>query len=90
VSVSVSAVIERHIIDSMLLPRVMDTMCASMLHAVAAGNLPPAATKAVCVDINPAVVAKLADRGSSQTLGLVTDLESFLRELSEALTVAPS
>jgi lysine-ketoglutarate reductase/saccharopine dehydrogenase-like protein (TIGR00300 family) len=60
-------------------------MCASMLHAIAAGNLLPAATRAVCVDINPAVVTKLADRGSSQTLGLVTDVESFLRELVEAL-----
>jgi len=60
-------------------------MCASMLHAIATGNLLSAAVKTVCVDINPAVVTKLADRGSSQTLGLVTDVESFLRELSECL-----
>src|SRR5580704_10634755 len=60
-------------------------MCASMLHAIATGNMLPAATKTVCVDINPSVVTKLADRGSSQTLGLVTDVESFLRELSECL-----
>ncbi len=60
-------------------------MCASMLHAIATGNLLPAATRAVCVDINPAVVTRVADRGSSQTLGLVTDVESFLRELGEAL-----
>ena len=64
-------------------------MCASMLHAIATGNLLPAATRTVCVDINPAVVAKLADRGSSQTLGLVTDVESFLRELGEALAAEP-
>ena len=64
-------------------------MCASMLHAIATGNLLPAATRTVCVDINPAVVAKLADRGSSQTLGLVTDVESFLRELGEALVAEP-
>jgi lysine-ketoglutarate reductase/saccharopine dehydrogenase-like protein (TIGR00300 family) len=60
-------------------------MCATMLHAIATGNLLPAVVKTVCVDINPAVVTKLADRGSSQTLGLVTDVESFLRELSECL-----
>jgi lysine-ketoglutarate reductase/saccharopine dehydrogenase-like protein (TIGR00300 family) len=60
-------------------------MCASMLHAIATGNMLPAATRTVCVDINPSVVTKLADRGSSQTLGLVTDVESFLRELSECL-----
>jgi lysine-ketoglutarate reductase/saccharopine dehydrogenase-like protein (TIGR00300 family) len=65
-------------------------MCASMLHAIATGNLLPAATRTVCVDINPAVVAKLADRGSSQTLGLVTDVESFLRELGEALAAEPA
>jgi lysine-ketoglutarate reductase/saccharopine dehydrogenase-like protein (TIGR00300 family) len=64
-------------------------MCASMLHAIATGNLLPAATRTVCVDINPAVVARLADRGSSQTLGLVTDVESFLRELGEALAGEP-
>ena len=60
-------------------------MCATMLHAIATGNLLPAVVKTVCVDINPAVVTKLADRGSSQTLGLVTDVESFLRELAECL-----
>jgi lysine-ketoglutarate reductase/saccharopine dehydrogenase-like protein (TIGR00300 family) len=64
-------------------------MCASMLHAIATGNLLPAVTRTVCVDINPAVVAKLADRGSAQTLGLVTDVESFLRELGEALLAEP-
>ncbi len=60
-------------------------MCATMLHAIATGNLLPAVVKTVCVDINPAVVTKLADRGSSQTLGLVTDVESFLRELAECM-----
>jgi lysine-ketoglutarate reductase/saccharopine dehydrogenase-like protein (TIGR00300 family) len=60
-------------------------MCATMLHAIATGNLLAAAVKTVCVDINPAVVTKLADRGSSQTLGLVTDVESFLRELTACL-----
>ena len=60
-------------------------MLSTMLHAIATGNMLPAATRTVCVDINPAVVTKLADRGSSQTLGLVTDVESFLRELAESL-----
>jgi lysine-ketoglutarate reductase/saccharopine dehydrogenase-like protein (TIGR00300 family) len=60
-------------------------MCSTMLHAIATGNMLAAAVKTVCVDINPAVVTKLADRGSSQTLGLVTDVESFLRELSDCL-----
>jgi len=39
----------------------------------------------VCVDINPSTVIKLADRGSFQTLGLVTDVEPFLRALVQEL-----
>ena len=56
-------------------------MIATTLHSVATGNLLPACIPAVCVDISPAVVTKLADRGSLQTIGLVTDVEPFLREL---------
>jgi hypothetical protein len=56
-------------------------MIATMLHSIAAGNLLPASVKLVCVDINPAVVTKLTDRGSFQAVGLVTDVEPFLREL---------
>lgn len=60
-------------------------MVASTLHAIATGNLLPARVKTVCVDINPAVVTKLTDRGTFQSVGLVTDSESFLRELSRSL-----
>jgi lysine-ketoglutarate reductase/saccharopine dehydrogenase-like protein (TIGR00300 family) len=56
-------------------------MIATMLHSVAVGNLLPAWVKVVCVDINPSTVIKLADRGSFQTVGLVTDVEPFLRAL---------
>ncbi len=54
---------------------------SSMLHGIATGNLLPARVTTVCVDINPAVVTKLADRGSFQAIGLVMDVEGFLREL---------
>src|SRR5215469_15433742 len=64
----------------------MAIMVSSMLHAIATGNLLPARVRTVVVDINPAVVTKLADRGSFQAAGLVTDAELFLRELVEALT----
>ncbi|QBD81491.1 TIGR00300 family protein [Ktedonosporobacter rubrisoli] len=64
----------------------MTIMIASMLHAIATGNLLPARVRTVVVDINPAVVTKLADRGSFQAAGLVTDAELFLRELLEALS----
>ena len=57
-------------------------MIASTLHSVATGNLLPAYVRTVAVDINPAVVTKLMDRGTFQALGIVTDTESFMRELS--------
>jgi lysine-ketoglutarate reductase/saccharopine dehydrogenase-like protein (TIGR00300 family) len=64
----------------------MAIMVASMLHAIATGNLLPAHVRTVVVDINPSVVTKLADRGSFQAAGLVTDVELFLRELLEELS----
>ena len=60
-------------------------MIATTLHAIATGNLLPASVKTVCVDINPAVVTKLTDRGTFQALGLVTDVEPFLRQLCSYL-----
>jgi lysine-ketoglutarate reductase/saccharopine dehydrogenase-like protein (TIGR00300 family) len=61
-------------------------MAASMLHAIATGNLLPARVKTVVVDISPAVVTKLADRGTAQAMGLVTDVELFLGALADELT----
>ena len=63
----------------------MALMIASTLHAIATGNMLPATVKTVCVDINPAVVTKLSDRGTFQGIGIVPDTESFLRELTRAL-----
>jgi len=60
-------------------------MMATTLHAIATGNLLPASVKSVIVDINPSVVTKLADRGTFQAMGLVTDVEPFLRELCRHL-----
>ncbi|HXI30238.1 MAG TPA: TIGR00300 family protein [Vicinamibacterales bacterium] len=58
---------------------------STMLHGIGVGNMLPAWVRLVCVDINPAVVTKLADRGSSQTMGIVTDVGLFLRQLAGAL-----
>jgi lysine-ketoglutarate reductase/saccharopine dehydrogenase-like protein (TIGR00300 family) len=60
-------------------------LIATALHSIATGNLLPAEVKVVCVDINPATVTKLADRGTFQTIGIVTDVEPFLRQLAEQL-----
>jgi lysine-ketoglutarate reductase/saccharopine dehydrogenase-like protein (TIGR00300 family) len=69
-----------------LLPGVsVALMLASTLHAIATGNLLPAGVETFCVDINQAVVTKLADRGSHQALGIVTDVGLFTRELVEQL-----
>ncbi len=59
---------------------------STMLHGIGVGNMLPAWTPVVCVDINPAVVTKLADRGSSQTIGLVTDVGLFLHQLAKQLS----
>lgn len=60
-------------------------MIATTLHSIAVGNLLPARVKVVCVDINPATVIKLSDRGTFQTIGLVTDVEPFLRSLVQEI-----
>ncbi len=63
-------------------------MVATMLHSVATGNILPASVPLVCVDINPATVTKLADRGSAQARGIVTDIGLFLEQL--ALELVPA
>jgi lysine-ketoglutarate reductase/saccharopine dehydrogenase-like protein (TIGR00300 family) len=60
-------------------------MLASTLHAIATGNVLPAGVETYCVDINQAVVTKLADRGSHQALGIVTDVGLFLSTLAAHL-----
>ncbi len=65
-------------------------MLSSMLHSIAVGNMLPASVRTVCVDINPAVVTKLADRGSFQTVGIVTDVGLFVEQLANELDSAGS
>ena len=60
-------------------------MLSSMLHSIGVGNMLPSWVKVICVDINPAVVTKLSDRGSMQTVGVVTDVGLFLHQLAERL-----
>jgi lysine-ketoglutarate reductase/saccharopine dehydrogenase-like protein (TIGR00300 family) len=67
----------------------MVVMLSSMLHSIGVGNMLPSWVKVICVDINPAVVTKLADRGSSQTVAVVTDVGLFLHQLAAALKQGP-
>lgn len=63
----------------------MILMLSSMLHSIGVGNMTPAGVKMVCVDINPAVVTKLSDRGSIESTGVVTDVGLFLSLLVQQL-----
>lgn len=63
-------------------------MIATMLHSIATGNILPASVPLVCVDINPATVTKLSDRGSAQAMGMVTDTGLFLEQLAQELCPA--
>ena len=58
-------------------------MLATLLHSVAVGNCLPSTTKTVCVDIDPATVTQLLDRGSAQAVGMVTDIGTFVPTLAE-------
>jgi lysine-ketoglutarate reductase/saccharopine dehydrogenase-like protein (TIGR00300 family) len=53
-------------------------MLSTMLHSIAVGNMLPASVKVIAVDINQSVVTKLLDRGTTQAIGVVTDIGSFL------------
>ncbi|WP_255148921.1 TIGR00300 family protein [Halorarius halobius] len=63
----------------------MVLMLSTLLHSVAVGNCLPSTTRVVCVDINPATVTQLLDRGSAQAVGMVTDIGTFVPSLAENL-----
>ena len=71
-------------------PAELILMLATMLHAIGVGNMTPAGVRLVCVDINPAVVTKLADRGSVASTGIVTDVGLFLKLLAEQVLDEPT
>ena len=60
-------------------------MLSTLLHSVAVGNCLPSTTRVVCVDIDPATVTQLLDRGSAQAIGMVTDVGTFVPALAETL-----
>jgi lysine-ketoglutarate reductase/saccharopine dehydrogenase-like protein (TIGR00300 family) len=64
-------------------------MLSTMLHAVAVGNCLPSTTKTICVDIDPATVTQLLDRGSSQAVEMVTDVGTFVPMLADRLVNKP-
>jgi lysine-ketoglutarate reductase/saccharopine dehydrogenase-like protein (TIGR00300 family) len=65
----------------------MILMIATLLHSIAVGNCLPSKVKTVCVDINPAALTKLMDRGSMQAIGIVSDAGTFLPLLARQLEI---
>ena len=63
----------------------MVLMVGTLLHSIAVGNCLPSYVKTVCVDINPASVTKLMDRGTTQAIGVVSDAGTFLPLLAKQL-----
>lgn len=63
----------------------MVMILGTMLHGIGAGNMIPSWVRTICIDINPAVVTKLSDRGSAQTVGIITDVGTFLHLLKDQL-----
>ncbi|MEN6519366.1 MAG: TIGR00300 family protein [Methanospirillum sp.] len=63
----------------------MVLMVGTLLHSIAVGNCLPAGVKTICVDINPASVTKLMDRGTMQAIGVVSDAGTFLPLLARSL-----
>ncbi len=68
----------------------MVIILSTMLHGIGTGNMTPSHVRTICVDINPAVVTKLVDRGSAQAAGVVTDVGLFLRLLADELQLPPT
>ena len=68
----------------------MVVMLSTLLHSVAVGNCLSSSTRVVCVDIDPATVTQLLDRGSAQAVGMVTDIGTFVPILAEQLLEEPA
>ena len=65
----------------------MVLMIATLLHSIAVGNCLPSGVKTVCVDINPAHLTKLMDRGTTQAIGIVSDAGTFIPLLAHQIDV---
>ena len=68
----------------------MVLMVATLLHSVAVGNCLQSGVKTICVDINPAALTKLMDRGTMQAIGIVSDAGTFFPLLAEQLEILES
>ena len=61
-------------------------LLATLRYSLALGAFLANNVKTVCVDIDPPAVERAVERQPLQSIGLVTDVEPFLRELVECLS----
>lgn len=84
--VTTDAIAAQKIMREKLRDAAVVLMLGSMLHSIAVANMLSASVKIIVVDIDPSAVAKITSAYAFQSIGLVTDVEPFLRELSACLT----
>jgi lysine-ketoglutarate reductase/saccharopine dehydrogenase-like protein (TIGR00300 family) len=63
-------------------------LLATLRYSLALGAFLANNVKTVCVDIDPPAVERAVERQPLQSIGLVTDVEPFLRELADCLSVS--
>ncbi len=61
-------------------------LLAAIQHSLAVAGMLATNVKTVCVDIDPTAVERAIEHQPLQSIGLVTDVEPFLRELADCLT----
>src|SRR5438874_2480279 len=61
-------------------------LLAALQHSLAVASMLATNVKTVCVDIAPSSVERAIEHQPLQSIGLVTDIEPFLRELADCLT----
>src|SRR5213083_2020031 len=61
-------------------------LLATLQHSLAVASMLAPDVKTVCVDIDPPAVERAIEHQPLQSIGLVTDVEPFLRELVDCLT----
>ncbi|PYJ44640.1 MAG: TIGR00300 family protein [Verrucomicrobia bacterium] len=65
-------------------------LLANIQHSLAVASMLAPTVKTVCVDIDPSAVERAVEHQPLQSIGLVTDVEPFLRELADCLTQSQS
>ena len=60
-------------------------LLATIRHSLAAVSMLAPTVKIVCVDIDPSAVERVVEQQPLQSIGMITDVEPFLRELADCL-----